>query len=187
MRSAILLLGLSVLLPVCVHAQQAHSSEHHHEHHQDQGQATLVQPGQAAFAAIAEAVRVLEADPKTDWSKVDIDRLREHLVDMDEVFMRARADVQETQRGLLIRVTGSGRTLDAIRRMVPAHAEMMAHHHGWRSTTSAVDDGVVWSVEAASAAERTKLRALGFFGLLTLGSHHAPHHLAMARGQRLHR
>ncbi len=32
--------------------------------------------GQSAFAAIHEIVVMLEGDPKTDWSKVDIDALR---------------------------------------------------------------------------------------------------------------
>ena len=48
-------------------------------------------PGQEAFGTIQEIVRTLEADPKTDWSKVDIAALREHLIDMDEVTMRAIA------------------------------------------------------------------------------------------------
>ena len=48
-------------------------------------------PGQEAFGTIQEIVRILEADPATDWSKVNIGALREHLIDMDEVTMRARA------------------------------------------------------------------------------------------------
>ena len=35
--------------------------------------------GQDAFAAIQEIVEILAADPKTDWSKVNIDALRQHL------------------------------------------------------------------------------------------------------------
>src|SRR5687768_15226365 len=46
-------------------------------------------PGQDAFGAIAEIVRILEADPATDWSKVDIERLRQHLIDMNEVVLRS--------------------------------------------------------------------------------------------------
>src|SRR6516165_7172350 len=38
--------------------------------------------GQDAFGAIQEVVQILEADPTTDWSKVNIDALRQHLVDM---------------------------------------------------------------------------------------------------------
>ena len=46
--------------------------------------------GQGAFAAIQEIVAILEADPDTDWSKVDIDALRQHLVDMNAVTLRRR-------------------------------------------------------------------------------------------------
>jgi hypothetical protein len=31
------------------------------------------------------------------------------------------------------------------------------------------------------------IRALGFAGLLTEGAHHGPHHLALARGEAVHR
>jgi len=46
-------------------------------------------PGQDAFGAIAEVVRFLEADPETDWSAVDLERLRQHLIDMNEVVLRS--------------------------------------------------------------------------------------------------
>src|SRR5690348_4894459 len=49
-----------------------------------------VQPGQAAFGAAQEIVRMLLADPGTDWSKVNVDALRQHLIDMNEVVMRAK-------------------------------------------------------------------------------------------------
>src|SRR5579884_926245 len=38
-------------------------------------------PGQGAFGAIQEIVRSLDADPNTDWSKVDLEALRQHLID----------------------------------------------------------------------------------------------------------
>ena len=38
------------------------------------------EPGQGAFGALHEIVRILEADPRIDWSKVDLDALREHLI-----------------------------------------------------------------------------------------------------------
>ena len=42
-------------------------------------------PGQDAFGAIQEIVGILDADPKTDWSKVDLEALRQHLIDMNEI------------------------------------------------------------------------------------------------------
>ena len=78
------------------------------------------QPGQAAYGAIQEIVRILEADPKTDWSKVNLEALRQHLIDMNEVTLNAKASAKPIDGGLEIAVTGNGRTLEAIQRMVPA-------------------------------------------------------------------
>ncbi len=51
-------------------------------------------PG-AAFGAVQEIVEILEADPATDWSKVDIDALRQHLIDMDNVTLHAAGESRE--------------------------------------------------------------------------------------------
>ncbi|MBA3854242.1 MAG: hypothetical protein C0503_07490 [Gemmatimonas sp.] len=72
--------------------------------------------GQAAFASIAEIVKLLDADPRTDWRKVNIEALRPHLIDMDEVTMRATVRAEPVDGGAAFFVTGSGRTLDAMRR-----------------------------------------------------------------------
>src|SRR6266849_4305163 len=63
----------------------------HQGHHPTDTPATdaPAMPGQDAFGSIAEIVRLLEADPATDWSRVDLERLRQHLVDMNEVVLRA--------------------------------------------------------------------------------------------------
>ena len=80
-------------------------------------------PGQEAFGTIQEIVRILEADPATDWSKVNIGALREHLIDMDEVTMRARAVERALADGVEITVTGEGRTRAAIKRMIRCGSE----------------------------------------------------------------
>src|SRR5271166_2493744 len=53
------------------------------------GGAVATQPGQAAFAAIQEIVQILVDDPKTDWSRVNIDALRQHLIDMNNMTLAA--------------------------------------------------------------------------------------------------
>src|SRR5258706_135095 len=78
-------------------------------------------PGQDAFGAIQEIVGMLHADPQTDWSRVDLERLRQHLIDMNDVTLKAAAAATPIDGGVAIAVTGSGRTVEAIRRMVPAH------------------------------------------------------------------
>ena len=64
--------------------------------------------GQGAFAAIQEIVAILEADPNTDWSKVDIDALRQHLVDMNAVTLEAKVANAPVEGGLRFDVTGDG-------------------------------------------------------------------------------
>jgi hypothetical protein len=140
-------------------------------------------PGQDAFGAIQEIVRILEADPRTDWSKVDLEALRQHLVDMNEVTLHAAVAMARVGGGLATTVTGSGRTLDAIRRMVTAQAAMLNSRNGWRASTAPTERGVVLTVTASDPKEVRHIRGLGFIGLLATGNHHQPHHLAMARGE----
>ena len=144
--------------------------------------ATPTQPGQDAFGAIQEILQILEADPGTDWSKVNIDVLREHLIDMNEVTLHANATASAVDGGLRIDVRGQGRTLPAIRRMVPAQAHEIDGLNGWKTKVESRADGVVLTVTAADPKQAMKIRALGFIGIMAEGAHHQRHHLAMARG-----
>lgn len=141
--------------------------------------------GQAAFATIADIVRQLDADPTTDWSRVNIERLRQHLIDMDEVVMHAQVTAADTKGGARYLVRGGPRTAAAIKRMLTAHASML----GAESITATVTqqaNGVALTALASNPADAqavARIRALGMAGLLTLGEHHAAHHLALARGE----
>ena len=142
--------------------------------------------GQDAFGAIQEVVRKLDADPKTDWSKVDLEGLRQHLIDMNEVTLTADAASKPIDGGLQMAVTGSGRTLAAIQRMVPAHAQEISGVNGWSARTEPIANGVLLVVTANDAKEMQRIRGLGFIGILVSGSHHQPHHLAIAKGESPH-
>ena len=139
-------------------------------------------PGQDAFGAIQEVVRLLEADPATNWSKVDIGALREHLIDMNEVTLDAATDEKPLDNGIEILVTGEGRTSDAIKRMVPAHAHALSAT-GWNAKTEDLPNGVKLVVTSDDPAQVTRLKALGFMGIMVQGSHHQMHHLMMAKGE----
>jgi len=123
--------------------------------------------GQSAFAAIEEIVLALDADPNTDWSKVNISGLREHLVDMELVFTDASVETSEIENGFRFIVTGTGKTKGAIQRMSFAHA------------------GVILTV-TTTADDTHKLRAFGFFGIMAMGMHHQDHHWMMATGSNPH-
>jgi hypothetical protein len=142
-------------------------------------------PGQDAFGAIQEIVQILESDPRTDWSKVNIETLRQHLIDMNEVTLHAIAVQHDLDNGIEITVTGDGRTAGAIKRMVPAHMSEL-REIGWNAKTEELPEGVKLTVLAGEAQPLTKLKALGFMGIMVQGSHHQPHHLMMAMGQFTH-
>ena len=109
---------------------------------------TPTMPGQDAFGAIQEVVRILEADPRTDWSKVDLEALRQHLIDMNEVTLKADAAAQPIEGGLEITITGSGRTLDAIQRMIPAYAQTVNGLNGWTAKAATLPNGELLTVTA---------------------------------------
>jgi len=99
--------------------------------------------------------------------------------------MRAAANEQALANGVAITVTGEGRTLDAITRMVPAHTHELAAL-GWQAKTEDLPNGVKLIVTTDNPRQLAKLKALGFMGIMVQGAHHQIHHLMMARGEFAH-
>lgn len=142
-------------------------------------------PGQAAFGAIAEIVGILKADPTTAWSKVNLEALRQHLIDMNDVTMRAAVTQQAVPGGFEADVTGTGQTVGAIRRMLGSHTRMLSQGTAYRATATEIPGGAHLTVLAADPSDTAlvaRIRGLGFAGILTEGDHHVRHHLALARG-----
>lgn len=180
-------------VPVAAQAQQAHPmhtpSMGHGAAAMAEGAARAVrpkEPGQSAFAAIQEIVSILGADPNTDWSKVDIDGLRRHLVDMSNVTLYAHAAARPVGKGMRYTVTGKGAVRASIRRMVAAHAKTMNGRNGWGFAAGTHPEGAVLTVTVSSPADLAKLSGLGFFGLMAYGMHHQDHHLMIATGKAPH-
>jgi len=147
----------------------------------------LHEGGQSAFAAIAEATRSLETDPATDWSKVDIDALRQHLVDMDNVTVRADVSTTPIPGGARFDVTSAEpRVRESIDRMTHLHAGMANQEGAYRYAVQELPAGVAVTVLGKTDADAAKIRGLGFFGLLTEGVHHQRHHMMLARGEQMH-
>ena len=147
------------------------------------------QGGQAAFAAISEIVKLLEADPKTDWSKVNLEALRQHLADMDMVTLRSRVKSREVPNGLAMDVTGDTGVAAAIKRMVVSHASMLDEMPAWSATTAAIAGGVRLTVTAKAAGDAgvvARIRGLAFRRLPPTSYHRTEHHLALAKGAHVH-
>jgi len=183
-----------VLVSANVFAQQAPSHGRDMHHSKPSGQDTVrsvaapTLPGQDAFGAIQEVVRILEADPSTDWAEVNLERLRQHLIDMKEVVLRSEVKSVMVPRGLAMDVIGAGRTEQAIRAMVGPHANELNRMKEWAAKAESVPGGLRLTVVAKDPADATtvaRIRGLGFIGLLVQGAHHQPHHLAMAKGEEM--
>lgn len=145
-------------------------------------------PSQAAFATIAEIVKQLTADSTTDWSKVNLEALRQHLIDMDHVVMRSVVTQTSVPGGVSLDVTGAGKLPGAIRRMLTMHAMALSEEGSGSYVAKASDipGGVRLIATARNPADASavaRLRGLGFAGLITEGDHHAMHHMMLARGE----
>ncbi len=186
------LLSLAFLLPVASIAQQQGAMDHSAMDHGTMMHSGASSPsgvtegGQAAFAAIAEIVSRLAADPSTDWNKVDIEGLRQHLIDMDNVTLHAEVVSTPTDTGARFQVWSDDPSVQAsIQRMVTAHVATMNGVNGWTLTSAKTDRGATLEV-AGKATDSAMIQGLGFIGVMALGTHHQAHHLAIALGQNPH-
>lgn len=142
--------------------------------------------GQAAFAAIQEIVAMLDANPVTDWAKVDIEVLRQHLIDMNNVTLGAAVEAAEVGGDIQFSVSGEGPVRGSVRRMVMAHAAIMNGVDGWKFVAEPSDKGATLTVSPPDQASLVKLRALGFIGVMARGMHHQQHHWMLATGMDPH-
>lgn len=186
MRPSALAIPLAVLLSFGLAAQNPPPAPMQHTPGmQHEAAGTPTQGGQAAFAAISEIVKLLEADHTTDWSKVDLEALRQHLADMDLVTLHARVAPRTVADGLTMDVTGDVAVAAAIERMLVPHAAMLDGMPAWRATAAPIAGGARLTVTARTAGDAAtiaKIRGLGFAGLLVQGDHHRAHHLLIAKG-----
>ncbi|WP_309662078.1 hypothetical protein [Sphingomonas sp.] len=185
MKIAIAAIATATAIAVPVYAQE-------HQHQQMSGMAAmgadqpLKEVGQSAFAVIAEVTARLEADPATDWSKINIDALRNHLVDMDNVTLRSDVVSQPVPGGARFVVTSADPRVQAsIGRMVRMHASMVGESDQ-KATVEDIANGVALTLTGADSRVAAQIRGLGFFGSLTQGVHHQRHHLAIAEGEMHH-
>jgi hypothetical protein len=181
--------ALGAILPTVLTVAGAQGQHAGPDHAQHAAGPQATEMGQAAFAALAEVTRSLMSDPNTDWTRVSLERLRQHLIDMNEVTLNAQVASTNVAGGVHVEVTGSGRTRDAIRRIALAHAGQTDLLPDVRVSATETPSGatvVITAVDTDDTRTVAQVRGLGFIGLMVLGSHHGPHHVAVARGDAMH-
>lgn len=169
MKLCLLLIAIAVMSSSAM-AQHAHQSS------------LPCETGQSQFAAIAEIVTLLRNNPETIWAQVDIKALRDHLVDMDNVTIKASVKRTVDDSSVIFSVAGNDLVAPSIKRMVLAHSPMLQGASDWRVNAEEKEDGAIMVVRTGSKDEMDRVLGLGFFGLLTIGAHHQQHHLMIATG-----
>ncbi len=148
----------------------------------------LTEAGTDIFATVQEVIAKMNADPDTDWSKVDLEALRQHLRDMFE--FSYNVDVlsqQPLEKGVKILVKATTPRADkALARVLRAHPMMLKMETGWTMQSQRQKDGYEITVTTSKPSEVDKIRGLGYIGILAYGKHHQAHHWAMATGRNPH-
>ncbi len=145
----------------------------------------LTMPGNEIFGTIQEVVHKLEADPNTDWSKVDLEALRQHLLDMkaftEEVSVISQKPIEN---GIVIQVKPeTERAVGALKRLFKMHPAMLKMEKGWDMIAKQDNNQWTITVTTKNNSEVNEIRALGYIGLLAEGAHHQLHHWMIATGQ----
>ena len=155
-----------------------------HEH-MGKNATPLTQPGNEVFGAIQEVIQKLKDDPDTDWSKVNLEALRQHLLDMKSFTEQVEVLSKEpVENGVKIQIKpASERAVGALKRLFSMHPAMLKKEKGW--DMQATKQGPTWTVTCTSAnpSDVEKIRSLGYIGLLAEGAHHQRHHWMIATGK----
>jgi hypothetical protein len=152
------------------------------------GGVPLHAPGHAIFGTVQEAIRALEADSTTDWSQVDVEALRQHLIDMHHVALHVAVEERTPIEGgvrLVVRPTNDAAAA-ALQRVLSAHPAMLQQETGWQMDVNAEGDRFALRITDPSGGAVNKIRALGYMGVLAYGAHHQHHHWMMVRGHAPH-
>jgi len=155
------------------------------QHDMHQNHTPLTKPGNDIFGTIQEVVQKLESNPDTDWSQVNLEALRQHLLDMkaftEEVQVLTKGEIK---KGVEITVRPqTERAVLALKKLFAMHPGMIKKEKGWDMIAKQDGDKWILTCTTDDEAEVEKVRALGYIGLLAEGSHHQLHHWMIATGK----
>ena len=176
-------------LPASAETMAQPSSMQHRGHQAQLAAGGLTEAGTDMFATVQEVIARLNADPDTDWSKVDLEALRQHLRDMFEFSYNVDVPSQKPiEKGVKIIVKATNPRSDkALARVLSAHPMMLKMETGWIMQSQRQKDSYEITVTTSKPSEVDKIRGLGYIGILAYGKHHQAHHWAMATGSNPHK
>ena len=175
------------VLALAANSDQSHGANHS-QHQMEMPRVTLAEAGSDAFGTIQEVISQLLSDPATDWKAVNIEALRQHLVDMHDMTLNVDVISQTPiPNGMkaVIRAT-TDRAALALTRVLKAHPAQLKNETGWEMQVAKKNNQYVLSTTSKNPKDINKIRGLGYIGLMAYGNHHQPHHWAMATGKNPH-
>ncbi len=184
-----ILVVLIYTLPMSISAQTSHGKSMHQQMHGMYGNTPLTEPGNDAFGTIQEVIRALEADSTTDWSKVDLEALRQHLIDMNNFTLHVDVlSKKPIPNGVDIVVKGNTPAAQqSLKRVLAAHPPQLKKETGWTMQVKPAEDQFELVVTTPNPKEVDKIRGLGYIGLMAYGMHHQMHHWMIAHGVNPHK
>lgn len=175
------------MLTANVYAEEAQTHLNRHEMHSG-FDAPLTEAGHDAFGTIQEIIRKLNHDPKVDWSKVDLEAVRRHLVDMNDMTINIEVLSQRViDKGVQILVRPTTlRSESALDRVFSAHPGQLKDETGWNMRVQKKGTTYTLTITTKNPDEVKQINGLGYIGIMASGSHHQAHHLMMAMGENPH-
>ena len=147
----------------------------------------LTESGADPFATLQEVITALEANPDTNWEKVNIEALRLHLVEMQDMIINVDVKQQHIDNGFQAVVTSTtNRAVKSLTRVLSGHPAQMKAETGWDMQVQNNDGVFTLTVTTKKAHDIAKIRGLGYIGVMAYGNHHQPHHWAIASGDNPH-
>ncbi len=188
MKRNVLLFSVFIIYGPIACTANHHSATMPHGHNMEASDVVLTEAGNDVFGTIQEVITRLNNDPATDWSQVNIEALRQHLIDMHEMTLNVDVISQKpVPNGLeaVIKPT-TERSAAALERVFKAHPAQLMHETNWDMQVENDNDRYILTTRSKNPKDIDKIRGLGYIGLMAYGSHHQPHHWGMATGKNPH-
>ncbi|HIC40878.1 MAG TPA: hypothetical protein EYO74_05690 [Piscirickettsiaceae bacterium] len=187
-------LSLSMMMFVPIASAQMHHANMDHAammgHNQPIAQVRevmLTESGTDPFATLQEVIAALEVNPNTSWEKVNLEALRLHLIEMQDMTINVEVSQQSITNGFKAVVTPTTpRAAKSLKRVLSGHPSQMKAETGWDMQVENINNVFTLTVTTPTPGEVAKIRGLGYIGLMAYGNHHQPHHWAIATGNNPH-
>jgi hypothetical protein len=178
---------LCLVFSTNIFAENNHSAMHHQQM-MKATESNLTQAGNDIFATIQEVIIKLNNNPDTDWSKVDIEALRQHLLDMNDMAVNVEILNQKPLiNGLRIALQGTtARAEKTLVRVFKAHPMHLKRETGWDMQVERYGKQFIVTTTTEKPGQTQKIIALSYIGLMAYGKHHQVHHWGMSTGQNPH-